>query len=278
MKSFINRISILSSILILAACNKVENKDFFESGTNPVLTASTAAVNLQPGIETNTAITLNWTNPAYRFTDGISSLDVNYTLEIDTLGGNFSSTKKYTTAFARDLSKSYTVAEINDIMGNTMLLQISPRRNYTFQARIISSVGDSKAIPLTSNIITFTASPFAPPPKVVPPANGTLWVVGDASFGGWNNPLNAPYNTSQKFTKLSNTLYQLTVDLPGGGGYKLIQIAGDWGTQYHMTTGTWASGNFEQKDSDPQFPGAPSAGTYKITVDFQLGVYTVVKL
>jgi hypothetical protein len=150
---------------------------------------------------------------------------------------------------------------------------------------IISSIGDSKAVPLTSNVITFTTSPFAPPPKVEVPGtlannynDGNLWMVGDASFGGWNNPLNAPYNVSQKFTKISKTLYQLTVSLPGGGGYKLIQIPGDWGTQYHMTTGTWTNGNIEKKDSDPQFPGPPSAGSYKITVDFQLGVYTVVKL
>jgi hypothetical protein len=44
-----------------------------------------------------------------------------------------------------------------------------------------------------------------------------------------------------------------------------------------MTSGTWDGGDFEKKNSDPQFPGAPSAGTYKITVDFQLGKYKVVK-
>ncbi len=279
MKHNLNRFSLLLAMLSFFACKKVENKNYLEAKTIPVLTASTAAVNLQPGIESNTAITFNWTNPEYRFTSGISSQDVNYTFEMDTAGTNFTSAKKFETIYSKDLSKSFTVGELNNILGNTMLLPINnPRRTYNFEVKVTASIGPSKAAPMASNIFKFTASPFTPPPKVEVPANGTLWMVGDAGFGGWNNPLIAPYDASQKFTKISNTLYQLTVNLPGGGGYKLIQIAGDWGSQYHMTTGTWATGNFEKKDSDPQFPGVPSAGTYRITVDFQLGVYNVVKL
>ena len=285
MKSYITKFSLLLAMVSFFACKKVENKIHFESGTSPVLTASTAAVRLEPGEETNTAITLKWTNPEYKFTTGISSQDVKYTLELDTLGGNFSSGKKYTTVFAKDLVKAYTVAELNGILGNTMLLQLEPRRTYSLQARITSSLGiNTNAVPLTSNTIAFTVKPFTPPPKIEAPGtsannynDGNLWIVGDASFGGWNNPLLAPYDVSQKFTKVSKTLYQITVALPGGGGYKLVQAMGVWGTQYHMTTGTWASGEFEKKDSDPQFPGPPSAGTYKITVDFQFGVYTAVK-
>jgi hypothetical protein len=126
--------------------------------------------------------------------------------------------------------------------------------------------------------VRFTATPFAPPPKVEPPTDNTLWTVGDAFPSGWNVNLPAPYNTSQRFTRISNTLYELVVDMPGGGRYKLIQKLGEWSTQYHMLDGgTWDGGQFEKKDSDPGFIGPPSAGKYKITVDFQLGIYTVVK-
>ena len=164
MKSYTIRFSLLLAVLSLFACEKAENKISYENGTAPVLTGSTTSVRLQPGEESNIAIRLQWTNPAYRFTTGISSHDVKYTLEIDTLGGNFSSGKKYTTVFAKDLSKVYTVAELNGIMGNTMRIQLEPRRSYTFQARITSSLGiGTDAVPLQSNIITFTASPFTPP-------------------------------------------------------------------------------------------------------------------
>lgn len=44
-----------------------------------------------------------------------------------------------------------------------------------------------------------------------------------------------------------------------------------------LAGGTWEGGDFEKKDSDPQFPGPPTSGTYKITVDFQRGKFIVVK-
>ena len=274
---------LFSSILLLAiiSCKKAENKVYFEGGTPPQLSASTSNVVLEPGTESNVALVLNWTNPDYDFTTGISSQDVTYSLEMDTMGGNFSSSNKVTTVIAKDTRKVYTVGELNGILGNTMVLQLDPRRSYTLQARVTSSIsvsGGGAAAKLTSNVISFTTKPFAPPPKVPPPTNGTLWATGDAFASGWGNPLPAPYDVSQQFTKVSNTLYEATVSMVGGGGYKLIQIQGDWGTQYHMLAGgTWQGGNIEKKDSDPQFPGGPTAGTYKITVDFQLGKFSVVK-
>lgn len=277
MKNILRLLALSVFVSGVSSCEKQEAKNYYEGGTAPVLTASTATVSLEPGQETNQAIVFNWTNPDYMFTTGTSSHDVTYTLEIDTAGANFASSKKVSVVIAKELSKGFTVGELNSILGNDMLLQLSPRRDYNMQVRVTSSIGS--AVKLTSNVITFKTKPFQPPPKVVPPAASTLWMVGDASPGGWNNPLASPYDVSQKFTKVSDTKYELTIALPGGGGYKLIQTAGDWGSQYHMLTGgTWEAGEFEQKDSDPQFPGPPTAGTYKITVDFQLGKYTVVKL
>lgn len=279
MKSYMNRFSLLLAMISFFACEKVENKISYEGGTAPALTASTAAVRLEAGEESNVALRLSWTNPNYRFTTGLSSHDVKYTLEMDTLGANFSSSKKYTTVFATDLSKTYTVGELNAILGNTMRLQLDPRRTYTLQVRISSSLGiGTDAAKLTSNIITFTASPFPPPPKVPVPDAGTLWATGDAFASSWQNPLPGPFDVNQRFTRRSTTLYELTVNMPGGGAYKLIQAQGNWGSQYHMLTGgTWQGGEFEKRDADPAFPGPPTAGKYKITVDFQLGLFNVVK-
>jgi hypothetical protein len=113
---------------------------------------------------------------------------------------------------------------------------------------------------------------------VEPPNEGTLWLTGDAAPSGWKNPLPAPFDVNQKFTRLTNTTYQLTLDLPGGGLYKLIQTQGNWNTQYHMIQGgTWESGQLEKKDADPAFIGPPTAGRYRIIVDFMKGTYQLVK-
>jgi hypothetical protein len=268
---------LLGMALLFGSCEKAENRVLFEGGTAPVLTASTAAVALTPppADESREALRLRWTNPNYSFTTGVSSHDVNYTLEIDVAGTNFTGKNKYVTTIARDLEKGFTVLELNAILGNSMLLKFGQR--YTLEARITSNLV-LDAVPLSSNVVTFTATPYAPPPKVEPPTNSTLWATGNAFSSGWQNPLPTPFDNSQRFTKVSNTLYELIVDMPGGGNYKLIQEQGVWGTQYHMITGgTWEAGSLRQRDAEPGFIGPPTAGRYKITVDFQLGLFTVVK-
>jgi starch-binding outer membrane protein SusE/F len=260
----------------VASCKKVENKVIFEGGTVPQLTATTSAVRLEAGEEANLAIRFNWTNPDYKFNTGVSSQNVVYKLEIDTVGSNFTNSKRYVATISSDLSKSFTVGELNGIFGNTIQLQLDPRRNYNLEARITASIGGS--VPLVSNKVTFTARPFPPPPKVPFPDAGTLWITGDAVASSWQNPLPSPFDVSQKFTRLNSTNYELTLNMPGGGNYKLIQAQGNWGTQYHMLAGgTWQGGEFEKRDADPAFPGPPTSGSYKISVDFQLGTFKVVK-
>jgi hypothetical protein len=60
----------------------------------------------------------------------------------------------------------------------------------------------------------------------------------------WSNPLGSPYDANQKFTKVSNTLYELIVPMIPGGGYKLIQEQGNWSTQYSFLSGSPTSGVF----------------------------------
>src|SRR5438034_4468956 len=101
-------ILILPSLIPIFSCKKEINKIYYEGGTPPSLNASTAAVTLEPGLEANTAIRFTWTNPDYMFTTGISSQNVSYTLEMDTAGANFSSSKKFSTVISKDLALTYT--------------------------------------------------------------------------------------------------------------------------------------------------------------------------
>ena len=153
---------------------------------------------------------------------------------------------------------------------------MKPGKVAQLEMRVIASLG-STATNLTSNKLTFKVLPYAPPPKVPVPTAGTLWVTGSAFASGWSNPLPSPFDVSQKFTKVSDTQYELVVDMLNSGNYKLIQENGVWGTQYHKVSGDAYSGTFEKKDSDPGFDAPAVAGKYKIVVDFQAGTYTVTK-
>ncbi len=256
------------------SCKKDENKIYFEGGTAPVLSASsTSALVLSGANASSTALKFNWTNPDYRFTTGVSSQDVTYILEVDTLGANFTSPDKQSVSISKNLGVSFTVKELNTLLTKLNLVENIVHK---VQFRVKATLANS-SVPLISNVVDVAITPYLD--VAVPiPTNGTLWITGDAAPSGWDNPLSAPEDVTQKFTAVSNTLYELTLTMPGGGAYKLIQENGQWGSQYHMLAGgKWDAGEFEKKDSDPGFPGPPSAGTYKITVNFKTGKYTVVK-
>jgi hypothetical protein len=257
------------------SCKKDEHKIYFEGGTAPVLSASSTTIPLSYANAANNAVTFSWTNPEYKFTTGISSQNVSYVLEIDTTGANFTNPNKKELAISQDLSQTITVANFNDYLLNQLVL--TPGKTHNLDIRIKSTLTNS-SVPEYSNALQYTVTPYAIPPKVVPPASGNLWIVGSAVASGWSNPLPAPYDVTQKFTRVSETLYTIIVPLIGGAnGYKLLQINGDWNTQYHAIDGTVVSGgDFELKNSDPQFPSPAASGTYKITIDFQRGKYTVV--
>lgn len=260
----------------LTGCEKDEAQVLFEGGVAPVLTASTDIVDMSFANADNVGLTLKWTNPDYKFNTGVSSQTVNYSIEIDLAGNNFSSSSRKIIDLASDLRHDFTVAELNDAMLNQMGLNTGTE--YNLEMRVTSSLVANHT-ELVSNTVSVIATPYAIPPKVSVPGNGDLWIVGDVVANGWSNPVQDQYITSHKFTKVDETTYELTIDMNPGDGYKLIQDNGSWGSQYHaLDGGTWEAGNFEKADAEPKFPGPPASGSYKITMDFQKGKYSVIKL
>jgi starch-binding outer membrane protein SusE/F len=277
-----NIIKLLLVFLLVAGllngCKKEENKVYFEGGTAPVLSTSVAGSELPLSYinRDKEAVKLIWTNPDYKFNTGISSQDVNYQIEIDTAGANFTNPNKQTVSVSKALGKSFGVSEFNGYLLNQ--LQLENDHSHEIEIRIKSFLGSDAQV-LYSNVLKYMVTPYSIPPAVEPPTNGTLWLTGDATTSGYQNPLTSPYDMDQKFKQLSATLYELTVTFKGGGAYKLIQEQGNWNTQYHMKAGgTWNAGDFEKMNSDPGFPGPAVVGSYKITVDFQRGKYVAVKL
>lgn len=263
----------LSLTALVWSCEKDENKIYYEGGTAPVLSASATEIPLDFATSADEAITFSWVNPNYKFTTGVSSQNVSYVLEIDTTGANFTNPNKKSIAISQELSQTLTQAALNDYLLNQLVLK--PKVPHNIDVRVKSNLASNSAT-LYSNVLHFTVTPYAIPPKVTPPATGELWIIGDAVAGGWDNPIKAPYDVTQKFTRKSETLYELIVPLTGVGGYKLIQTNGVWNTQYHALDGTVVTGgDFEMKDAEPKFPSPAVPGTYKITIDFQRGKYTV---
>jgi len=103
-----------------------------------------------------------------------------------------------------------------------------------------------------------------------------LFIVGDATPGGWNNPVPVP---SQKFTRVTSTKFELTIALQSGKNYLLLPENGNWGKKFGRSgaaTNTKLAGTLAPEGGD--MPSPDVSGTYKITVDFINNTYVLVKI
>lgn len=276
---------LVTGATLLNACKKDDNQVIFKGGTNPVLTASSSTIPLSFANSAQRALVLNWTNPDYQFSTGLSSQDVTYKIEIDTVGANFTNPKKQQVSIANNLTVDWTQGQFNDFLLNQ--LELKPNMPHQVEIRVISSLANN-AVPLTSNTLTYTVTPYPIPPKVTPPGtpvgnpptdwvDGRLFMVGSATPGGWNNPVPTP---AQEFRKISSTLYELTIQLNPNEFYLFLPVNGSWDTKFGAM-GANGSNNvngddFKNGGGDMKAPG--EGGNYKIVVDFQRGKFTVTKL
>jgi len=276
MKPIFNISILAGAILLFGSCKREITEVTYKGGTAPVLTASaTDTISLLPADSSNTAVTFNWTNPNYMFSTGANTMNVSYNLEIDTLGANFGSPNKQTVSIISDLSTSFTVTSFNALVANG--LGLSYGSSHKIQTRIKSFLNnaDTGAVALYSNAMNFVVTPYAPPPKITPPSSNTLYIVGSATAGGWDNPIDKVSPATQQFTQVSPTEYTITIALTGSGEYKLIAVNGSWTNQWSVATqDTYPNGGpFVFNGANCIAPAA--SGTYTIDVNFQTGIFTV---
>ncbi len=117
---------------------------------------------------------------------------------------------------------------------------------------------------------TFTVAPF---PNAQAP---NLWITGDATTSSWTNTPPAP----QKFTRLNNCEYEITIAFVPGKFYKFLSISGQWQPQFggSSATGGDIGANYGGGNDPDAVPTPTVAGNYKINVNFHKNKYTVTKL
>lgn len=272
---FFKFLLIGAAFCLFDACTKDEARDTFVGSTAPALTASVSStIPLAYTTADQEAVKLSWTNPNYQFASGVSSQDVSYLVEIDTAGANFTNPARQTVSVSKELFVSFTQGQFNDYLLNQ--LQLKSGMPHSLEIRVTASLA-AAATKVVSNVLKFTATPYAIPPKVPLPSSGDLFLVGSATAGGWNNPVPVP---SQKFTKISATVYEITISLTGGQEYLFLPVNGDWSHKYAVkdkTVAGLADGGDFGYDKNDNFPGPGASGTYKISVDFQRGKFSVTK-
>lgn len=118
----------------------------------------------------------------------------------------------------------------------------------------------------------YSVSPYT---GTLPAAN--LYIVGDATAWGWNNPVPVPL---QQFTRVNSSVWELSMPLIGGKEYLILSANGDWSKKYALKdnslTGIAAGGEFgyhqdgqaAPDDFKANFKAPATSGTYKISLNF----------
>lgn len=255
-------LSVAVAALFFSSCDKVKDLPKYGSGKSVVLTSSATTIAAAPADSNNTAVTFTWTDPAYAQDKSLYK----YVIEIDSTNGDFLRAK--TKTVTGDLTGSFTAKEINNIL---LGYGFAFNEAHNIYVRVVSSYGNSNES-YASNVITISAAAYIIPPKIALPANRRLYIVGDATVFGWDNPNPMPAN--REFTRLDSTTWGGIFNFNGGGGYKILQTPGNWDDQFRMVTGgTSEGGSFVQENSDPTFPGPASGGWYKVILNFQSGTF-----
>lgn len=255
----------LAGFMALAACEKEDQLPYYNFGKASLLTTSVNALAPVAADSNKSVITFNWSDPLYANVEGTTK----YVLQLDTAGRNF--TRAVTREIIGNYSYTFLAKEINAIALENLGFQFN--KAGTIEARIISSYSNNNQ-QLASNVQRIGYTPYKVPPKVALPTTGKLFIVGDATDGGWGNPVPTP---SQELTQIDETTYGGIFYLYGGASYLIIPENGQW-KKYSVANGSLPGlaegGDFGSELKD-NFPGPQADGWYKIILDFQLGKFTV---
>ena len=212
---------------------------------------------------TSNAISFTWNASEY------GTNTISYSLQLDTAGDNFAHPQVI--KYDQKLTSSILVNDLNSL---AIAAGVSGGSTKNVEFRIVSYLGSTYATPLVhSSVVTISLTTFTP----IPP---TLYIVGDATPGGWTNPVPVP---SQQFTRLDAVSFGITISLTGGKSYLLLPVNGDWSSKYAVASssanpmgdnfGFYSNANPTQYTNN--IPAPVTSGTYQIVVNFQTGKYTV---
>lgn len=265
----------LLSTLLVSSCDKEETRVTFLKSTPPVLVASsTADLVLLKSQENFSSLQFQWTNPTFEFSNGVNTQNVSYVLQIDQAGKNFGSAKQVGLGFTNNVTKSFTVKELNTSLSGLELADFVPQN---FEFRIKATLANN-SVPVYSNVVAIKITTYL---DVVYPVPANLFIIGDATPGGWTNTV-GNLDPAQRFTLVNPYTYQISsIALTGGKYYLLLPVAGSWNNKYAFK-GTKNQnntlGDVFVPDSGEDFLAPSSSGNYKVTVNFKTAKTSLEKL
>ena len=249
---------MLFSILALSSCSDTEDPKIGATINAPVL-QQLLPQNLVISEETN--LTEGIGNWVWNAADYGVPTQITYAIEADTAGGAFEEPITLT-------STTSLFAPINAGMLNSAASKfITETSVVTLDIRLKTTVSPG-IDPVYSNIepVTFTAFIAVKTP---------VYIIGNALIG-WDNSPSSIGNNLQVFfsddSNAGNSKYTYTGYFNAGSdnGFKIITIAGDWGTAY-----AYQNGSISPNNVGDNFAAPATSGIYTLNVDLEALTYTL---
>lgn len=251
-----HRLLLLAAPLFLWSCEDDAEIVTAKETTPPTLSASSSAITLDADRATEEAVRFSWNQVSYGFEGQI----VNYKLQFDLKGGNFSTPQEFSITSA--LEKSFTVADFNSVL---LRLGLKAGNTGEIEARVVSgltTLGTSRAAGVfdaVSEVVNLSATPY-----YVVVEYPSIYVPG--SHQGWD-PASAPKLASVK----SDKRYEGYVNFPDASTEFKFTDGPSWDVNYGEGTakGTLTAGGDNIK--------ASSAGYYLIKADLEGLTFSLTK-
>ncbi len=254
---------LILTVALFSSCDKAKDIAVFDNGSTPVVSSSVTTYAPTAADSNAKKIAFTWTDP--KFASDPSTY--RFVVEFDSASRNFANPQ--TRIVIGKLNDSVVAKEMNAILLNLGFKFNVPG---TLQVRVKASYNNYNERYISAAInVTMTA--YKIPPRVALPTSDKLFLVGNATQGGWNNPVPAP---TQEFAKIDETTFGGVFQLNAASEFLVLPVNGDWGHKFSVSGTIPAAGGDFGYDLPNNFNGPASAGWYTITLDFQSGKFTVV--
>jgi starch-binding outer membrane protein SusE/F len=258
-------LAALSVVIVFAACKKEPPLFYYKEGSAVNMTMRDS-VFLPVAADSNVyRMKFNWNNPMM----ATALSNVRFVTQVDLLDGDYSNPLTTTVmgAFADSL--------MNKTVNSFLLSKgVGFGESRMMKARTIASYSNNNDTKISGDVV-FRFRAYKVPPRVALPTSGRLFLVGNATQGGWNNPVPVP---TQEFARMDETTWAGVFNLNGGGQYLVLPVNGSWDNKFSVANtnlpGLNTGGDFGF-NLPGNFPGPENDGLYKIMLDFQTGKFTV---
>ncbi|HEX8015462.1 MAG TPA: SusE domain-containing protein, partial [Flavobacterium sp.] len=204
----------------------------------------------------NTALTVTWEKVSY----GAPTV-VTYTVQIAANDTEFAAPVDVTSS-----TSTYSIIDVAELNTRALELGLAPNVESSIDVRIKATTGVANAEPKYSDVITISVTPYGSLETPVV----TLYLVGDATFAGWNlNNNNMPLFTDPKDNKKHYYTGYFTA-----GGFKLLEKIDSWLPAYG-NDGTKAVKRTSFEQADPSSFPTPTAGYYTFEINIETLAYTI---